>query len=319
MACCPAECRAVDRSARIIRVLSIRVRSSGLLVACGLFAVALLTGCAASASGPPDGSVHGCTAYAYRSIQRHVRVTSLPAECGGLTPGQVSLAASTAIRESATAGGGIGKAELRRRATEAAPWVSVLIRSVPPARQSPVPALAGSAGAGGGRLGGVSEFAVQLAALLAWLATAASGAYVLVRWLLAGGSLRGRGGASAPPAVTAGHAGIGLAGLVAWSLFTITGWAWLAWICLVMLLPVTGLGMGVLLLGLPRPTRRVATVRSGKRKRKGPPWLMIAGHGIAAATLLILVITATIAVALRKPSRVACASSARDLTCWRGG
>lgn len=284
---------------------------------CGLFAVALLTGCAASASGPPAGSVHACTAYAYRSIQRHVRVASMPAACGGLSPGQVSLAASTAIRESAMAGGGIGKAESRRRATEAAPWVSALIRSAPPARRSPVSALAGSAGAGGGRLGGVSEFAVQLAALIAWLATAASGGYVLVRWLLAGGSLRGRGGAFSPPAVTAGHAGIGLAGLVAWSLFTITGWVWLAWACLVMLLPVTGLGMGVLLLGLPRPMRTVATVRSGNGK--GPPWLMIAGHGIAAATLLILVITATIAVALRGPSRAACANSARNLTCWRGG
>lgn len=282
-----------DRSAKIIRVRFIRVRRSVLVALCGLFAAAFLAGCGASASGPPRGSVAGCAAYAYHAIEQHSRVTGVPADCDGLTPGQVGVAVSTAIKESALAPGYAGKAELRKRASDAAPWVSALIR--PAARHPAAPVIAEAGGPGGGRLGGVSEFAVQIAALLAWLATAASGAYVLIRWLLAGGSLRGRGGASSPPAITIGHAGVGLAGFAGWTLFTITGWTWLAWACLVMLLPVTGLGMVVLLLGLPRPTRR-AIARPRGRKR-GAPWLMIAGHGLAAAILLVLAITATIAVA----------------------
>jgi hypothetical protein len=281
------------------------------LAVLGLIAVALLAGCATSAAASPDGSVTSCAGYAYQSIERHVRVTALPAGCQGLTREQVSLAAGTAIREAADAtaraDGETGKAAVRRLTAEAAQWVSVLITQPPPAQARPsVPAVAESGGTGGGRLGGVSEFAVQIAALIAWFVTALSGAYLLLHWLLAGGRLRGRvrGGSSAPPAAAAGHAGFAVAGFLLWTVFTITGWAWLAWTCLVILAPVAGLGMGVLLLGLPAPTRGGATVRSGERARSGKraragktgvPWLVIGGHGIAAATLLILVITATVA------------------------
>ena len=270
-----------------------------------LFAVAFLGGCAAPSGGlsadgsvrdgaVPLGSVTACTAYAYHAIEQHVPVTSLPAACGGLTSGQVSLAAGTAIREAA---GGSAKAESRSRTAGDARWVSALITQPSPPRRAPSPpAIAESGGPGGGpgggRLGGISDLAVRIAALLAWLVTAASGAFMLLRWLLAGGSLRARGSTSAPPPVMAGHAGFALTGLLGWTLFTITGWAWLGWACLVVLLPVAGLGMGVLLLGLPTPARGSTGARSGK---KGVAWPVIAGHGIAAVALLLLVITAAVA------------------------
>lgn len=280
-----------------------------------LCATALLTGCAVAPPGTPGASPGNCAAYAYRAIEHHVQVTRQPAACSGLTPAQVSLAAGVAIRESV---GGRAKARARERTAAAARWVGALITQPSPV-PSPPPASAESGGSGSsgrGPLGGVSDLAAAIAALLAWLVTAASGGYVLLRWLLAGGSLRRPGirsrhgarrrhgagrrdgagrsddGAAAPPAVTAGHAGLALTGLAGWTLFTITGWAWLAWTCLVVLLPAAGLGMGVLLLGLPAPRRGVTTVVRGKR---GVPWLVIAAHGVAAVTLLLLVIAATVA------------------------
>ena len=297
------------------------------LAAGGLCAVALLGGSSASAAvvgGAAPGGVGACTAYAYRAIERHVLVTSRPAACGGLTSGQVSLAVGTAIREAV---GGAPKAVARRRTAGDAHWVSALITQPPAVGLETLPGGTGSgsagsdaAGTGGGRLGGISDLAVRIAALLAWLVTAGSGAYLLLRWLLAGGRLRTRGGAgvgsvggssaggmvaggtaaagTAPPGVAAGHAGFALTGLLGWTLFTITGWAWLAWACLAVLLPVAGLGMGILLLGLPAPAvsgRPPVGERPGVRGRRGVAWPVIAGHGIAAVTLLFLVITAAVA------------------------
>ena len=104
-------------------------------------------------------------------------------------------------------------------------------------------------------LGGVSEPAATAGALLAWLATAASGGWVLARWLLAGGSLARKTATAAPAPVILGHAGAGALGLALWASFMLSGWAALAWIAVGLLAPVAGLGLGVLLLGLPRPAR----------------------------------------------------------------
>jgi hypothetical protein len=62
----------------------------------------------------------------------------------------------------------------------------------------------------------------------------------------------------------------------------------LAWIALGMLAPVAGLGMGVLLIGLPRPVAG----RVGRRARM--PVVAIAAHGLFVVTVLLLVLMATI-------------------------
>ena len=118
------------------------------------------------------------------------------------------------------------------------------------------------------RLGGVSELAAQVGALLAWLAAAASGGLVLARWLRAGGSPLRRTATAAPPAVILGHVSGGLLGLVLWAAFMLSGWAVLAWIALGLLAPVAGVGMAVLVLGLPArgaPDYRPAAPDPGSR------------------------------------------------------
>jgi hypothetical protein len=53
--------------------------------------------------------------------------------------------------------------------------------------------------------------------------------------------------------VILGHAGLGLLGLAVWTIFMITGWTAFAWISVGLLAPVAGLGMTVLISGLPSP------------------------------------------------------------------
>jgi hypothetical protein len=263
--------------------------------------------------------VRACAGYAYDAIQRHEAVTGMPAACEGLSRAQVNQAASVAIREAAGSG---PKSSWRKQAGAAAPWVEALLTGQVPASPGPAPVPASHPSSS--RLGGVSELAVKLGALLAWLATAASGGYVLVRWLLAGGSLRRPSPAAAPRPVIGGHFGFALLGLVIWIIFMVTGWTALAWAALGILAPVAGLGMGVLALGLgsPRPPRHTdaAGVTPGAAAGQGSssapgtaattliapaatvepstpsrtPVLMIAAHGLFAATTLLLVLLATI-------------------------
>jgi len=93
---------------------------------------------------------------------------------------------------------------------------------------------------------------MDTAALIAWLVTAGSGAYVLGNWISHGGSLRRRtAGTGSPPAVIIGHFSLALAGLVIWVVYMVAGWAALAWTAVGVLLPVAGLGMAALAIGLP--------------------------------------------------------------------
>lgn len=183
-----------------------------------------------------------------------------------------------------------------RKAGAASVWVRALLVYTPPSPGGP-PATGSAAQPPTSGLGvpetlGVSRLAAQLGALVAWLATAASGGLVLVRWLLAGAKarppLRG-GGTAAPPAVILGHVGAGALGLVLWASFMLSGWTPLAWTALALLPPVAGLGMAVLLLGLPAPARA-----SVGRRRGRIPVLVIAAHGLFAVTALLLVLMATV-------------------------
>jgi hypothetical protein len=302
--------------------VSLRVALTVAALAVAALAAGLLAGRPA-ASGAGPGSVRNCASYAYQAIRSHTRVTALPAACRGLSRSDVNDAASMAIRQAAGYG---SKSAWRKQAGAAEPWVSALITGPVPAVAVPVTGASAAGGSGVAGLGGVSAFAVRVAALLAWLATAASGGYVLIRWRRAGGRLRGRAaapesaGGGAPAAVIAGHAGFALAGLLLWAGFMLTGWTALAWTATGLLGPVAGAGMGMLVLGLPSPVRRapapavaggggaggVPTAGGGAATLIAPapagetvarsrvPVFVIAAHGLFAATVLLLVITATI-------------------------
>ena len=229
-------------------------------------------------------------AYAYTAIERHTPAAATAPACAGLSPAQVSQAASTAVRMTLTSG---TKAARRRQAIAAARWTRAMIYVPAPASEFPGATAASPVAesqAGGLALGSVSRLAVNLGALLAWLATAASGGWILVRWLLGGGSLRRKSAAAAPPAVTLGHVSGGALGLVLWAVFMATRWAAVAWIALGLLAPVAGLGMTVLLLGLPRPARAPL----GARRASGFPVLAVAVHGVFVVLVLLLVLTATV-------------------------
>jgi manganese efflux pump family protein len=267
------------------------------------------SGAAILTAADAGGSVRACEDYARAAIERHQAATAKPSACRGLSRAEVSQAASAAIRMTETRG---SKPVLRREAIAAARWVRAMlagpvaaagpVASAAPASQSATSQSATSQSAsspvGGPGLGGVSELAAKAGALLAWLATAASGGFVLARWLLAGGSPLRRTVTAAPPAVILGHVGAGALGLVLWVSFMLSGWVPLAWTALAVLAPVAGLGMGVLLLGLPGPVRpriegrAVGARATGRRARI--PVLVIAGHGMFAVTTLLLVLMATI-------------------------
>jgi hypothetical protein len=267
---------------------------SGSFLASAALAAVLVVAPAGAASGAAratGGSQQACVAYAYAAIERHRPAAAKPAACAGLSPEQVSQAASTAIHLTLTSR---NKAERRRQSIAAARWLPAMFTAPAPASPLPVSTAArpvAATRASGLGLGGVSELAAKVGALLAWLATAASGGWLLIRWLLAGGSLRRKSPAAAPPALIVSHAGGGALGLLVWVAFTVTGWASLAWVSLGLLAPVAGLGISVLLLGLPRPARAPL----GGRRPAGFPAFAVAAHGLFVVIVLLLVLTATIA------------------------
>ena len=240
------------------------------------------------------GSLQACVAYAVAAIERQQAAVATPAACRGLSRAEVNQAASTAIRMTETPG---SKVVLRREAIARFRWVRAMFTSPAPASDVPVASAATARPSAGGTadstagalgLGSVSELAAKAGALLAWLAAAASGGWVLARWLAAGGSPLRRTMTAAPPAVILGHVGGAALGLVLWACFMLSGWVALAWTALAILAPVSGLGMSVLLLGLPGPLR----TRAAGRGRI--PALAIAAHGVFAVTALLLVLMATI-------------------------
>jgi len=98
---------------------------------------------------------------------------------------------------------------------------------------------------------------------------------------------------AAPAAVIVGHGGLGLLGLTVWTLFMATGWAALAWISVGLLAPVAGLGLTVLLTGLPRSRPAAASSLSPTRSGR-PSAAIIAGHGLFVVATLLLALLAAI-------------------------
>jgi hypothetical protein len=274
------------------------VRAKALVA--GGFLVALVgiavSGCALGAGGSasalaanrPAHGAAGCAADAYRAIRAHERLTSVPAACQALTPGQRNVAVGLAIRMASGTG---PKSVWRRQTRAAAAFVSALITGPEPIMTAPSASSApgGTLATSGGSRLGFNELATEVAALLAWLATAGSGGWILIRWWRAGGRPtrpRGRADTAAPSAVILGHVGLGLVGLAVWALFMITGWTAFAWIAVGLLAPVAGLGMTVLISGLPRPS---SPRRSGRQ-----PVAAIAAHGLFVLATLLLVLLAAI-------------------------
>jgi manganese efflux pump family protein len=274
----------------------------------GVLAALTLSGCGAYAAGVPGGhsqpSMSACAAYGVHAIEHRIRVTREPAPCQGLSKAEVNDAVGIAVRQ--VAGNG-PKAVRRKREAEAGRYLYPLVTALPP------PAAARPLRAGPSPPRG-RDLPMSVAALIAWLVTAGSGGYLLGSWIAQGGSLRRRGseGRGAPPLVVVGHAGLALTGLALWAAYLGTGWAALAWVAVAVLLPVAGLGMATLIVGLPQHSRLAAAggtsrafrfdaggaerfgirPRGTGRARFLP--LLIAGHGVLAVTTMLVVLLAAL-------------------------
>lgn len=133
---------------------------------------------------------------------------------------------------------------------------------------------------------------MELAALVTWVLAAIAGAYLLVRWLAAGG-LRGQPAKVTrfPAAVLVGHPVAALTGLAAWILFCLTGrpgWAWLAFAIL----------LAVAFQGLLLFTRWLVGDTGGRHARGADqpfPAAAVTLHGLVAVTTFVLVLLAALA------------------------
>ena len=93
---------------------------------------------------------------------------------------------------------------------------------------------------------------MAVAALIAWLVTAAGGFWMLGIWISRGGMRQQSAGPSRFPApVILGHFLLAAAGLVIWISYVAVHAKALAWTAFVVLLPVAALGFVMLLRWLP--------------------------------------------------------------------
>jgi manganese efflux pump family protein len=257
-----------------------------------------------------------------RALEQHMTVTTVPRACAGLSAATVNLAVDRAVREVV---GPRPKAAARRLADREGSRLAYLIRTVRSARPGPqaAPTAAPS-----------NQVPLNVAALVAWLVTAAAGSYLLAGWLRGGGWRRwsrGARGSSArgsraqgrkggmPPAIILGHFGLAVAGLGLWIAFLASGVSALAWTAASLLLPTAGLGMATLVTALPEPSSpapvgpdlddatatgsagaaaalatRIAATAAPARVRM--PVTVIAVHGVLATTTMLLVLLAAIGV-----------------------
>jgi hypothetical protein len=233
-------------------------------LAAALLAGLLAAGCAHQPVRPRHATVGSCTRFSVTALRHHTALTSLPAACQGLTRHQLYAAAEAAVRT--LAGTMRGKTLRRARMRELSPLLPPLASAV---RQAGRPAVPGPAGGGPG-------LPLGLAALAAWLVTAAVGLLLMARWLTRG-SLRRL--PRARVAMNLAHLGLSLAGLAAWAGYLVTGAAALAWAGCAALMPVTGLGMSLLLLRTPW-------------RRRLPAFTVAAHVALAVVTLLLVLLAA---------------------------
>jgi len=96
---------------------------------------------------------------------------------------------------------------------------------------------------------------MAVAALVSWLVAGVAGVYMFGTWLSHGGPSRQRARSDGlPPAVIFIHLGVGALGFAAWVSYLVTGWVWLAWTAVGLLMPGIGLGICTVTLWAPYPT-----------------------------------------------------------------
>jgi hypothetical protein len=122
---------------------------------------------------------------------------------------------------------------------------------------------------------------MAIAALVTWLVTAIGGFVMLGRWI-AGGGHRPGGASRLSPGLVFTHFALAAIGLVVWIVYLVVNNDTLAWVAFVLLLPVALLGFTMFARWLS--SRKTDTAESRF------PMAVVLGHGLFAATTLVLVL-----------------------------
>ena len=260
----------------------------------------LAAGCAHQPAGPQRASVGSCIQFGIGAIKHHVTVTSVPAACQGLTRAQVNFAVGSALHVMANGPG--GKVGERKRVAQFSPFLAHLAAAVP--QQSSPPPVSAPVSAPAAQP--ASRTTLGLVALCTWLITVGLGTAMMVRWIARGGLRRARAGhARFPPSMIFAHFGLAVTGLLVWIAYLVTGVTSVAWIASALLLPVTGLGMAVLLASLPERSLTATEIPAAQAvladaapvadppPARHPPIMIVAAHGaFAVATILFAILAA---------------------------
>lgn len=126
---------------------------------------------------------------------------------------------------------------------------------------------------------------MDIAALVTWLLTAIGGFVMLGIWINKGGHRAGSSTRLAPGLVF-GHFALAVTGLVLWIIYLVANESVLAWIAFVLLLVVALIGFTMFARWLP--------VRRGDNVESRFPLAIVLGHGVLAATTLVLVLLTAI-------------------------
>ncbi|MCE0767414.1 hypothetical protein LWC35_31615 [Pseudonocardia kujensis] len=152
---------------------------------------------------------------------------------------------------------------------------------------------------------------MSIAALIAWVVTAAGGFVLLGKWIAHGGARSPRT-SSFPPAVIFGHFLLAAAGLVVWIVYLVTDRALLTWVALALLVVVALLGFTMFARwipgyraraasGVPAHAGATASERGGSADPSQPaeqrlPVAVVAAHGLVAVATVVLVLLAALGI-----------------------
>ncbi len=128
---------------------------------------------------------------------------------------------------------------------------------------------------------------MAVAALITWLVTAVGGFVMLGIWISRGGH-RPDSGTRLAPGLVFTHFALAAIGLVLWIVYLVVDKTALAWVAFVLLLPVALLGFTMLARWIP--------ARSAGNAESRFPVPVVVGHGLFAATTLVLVLLAALGV-----------------------
>ena len=141
---------------------------------------------------------------------------------------------------------------------------------------------------------------MEWAALIAWVLTAGGGFVMFAIWLSRGGMRQREAGRIRPPLILS-HFALAATGLVLWLVYLANDSDALAWISFVILLVVAGLGFTMFAIWQRQRQGREAVAQAATATSGPPqpaelrvPVAIVALHGLAAATTLVLVLLASL-------------------------